>query len=162
MSPAWASTHLAAAGIRLGEDDVGNRMQPEVDAPRCLVEFARFPVLVHPRDGGRRQVRGGGDEPRAAQREQWQAEQLDPGPDEGVAAGHVQHPGEVLEVPGGLLDPDDVVVLAAQPRDGFRRDVDRGAGRHVVGDDRQAGELAARPRCTRRTGPPGWAARSTG
>ena len=54
----------------------------------------------------------------------------------------MQYPGEVLEVPGGLLDPDDVVVLAPQSRDGFRRDVHGGAGWHVVGDDRQSGELA--------------------
>ncbi len=49
---------------------------------------------------------------------------------------------DVLEVAGGLLDPDDVGVRAPQPPDGLGRDIDAGADRDVVDDDREVRELA--------------------
>ena len=61
----------------------------------------------------------------------------------------LQHVGDVLEVARRLLDPDDVLVRAAQPPDGLRRDVDGRADRDVVDDDRQVGELVGDARVPR-------------
>ena len=116
ISPACASTHLAAAGLVSVKITSVTGCSPKCRSRAC-VELPVDPVLVHPRGRGRGQVGGGGDEPDAAQGEQRQAQQLDAGPDQRVPPGDLQHPGEVLEVLGGLLDPDDVGVrLAAAGR----------------------------------------------
>ena len=54
----------------------------------------------------------------------------------------VEDVGDVLEVLRRLLDADDVRVRAPQAADGRRRDVDGGADRHVVDEQRQVRELA--------------------
>ena len=89
----------------------------------------------------RREVRDAAEMSPAAEAEHRVAEQLDPRQRDEVRAGLVEHVGDVLEVAGGLLDPDDVRVGAAQPPDGRRRDVDGGADGDVVDDDRQVGKL---------------------
>ena len=55
----------------------------------------------------------------------------------------VEDVGDVLEVLGRLLDADDVRVRAPQAADGRRRDVDGGADRHVVDEQRQVGNSLA-------------------
>ena len=65
-----------------------------------------------------------------------------PGERDEVGAALVEHVGDVLEVLRRLLDADDVRVRAAQAADRRRRDVDGGADRDVVDEQRQVGELA--------------------
>ena len=136
---------LGRGRVGLGEDHVHQRVQREVQLARLLL-LTRRPQLVHLRHGDRRQVGHRADEADPAEGEQRQAQQLDAGPDQDVPAALVQHAGEVLEVPGGLLDPDDVAILPPQPGDGLRRDVDGGAGRDVVDDDGQVRVLGGHGR----------------
>ena len=82
----------------------------------------------------------------AAEAEHGVAEQLDARERDEVAAALVEHVGDVLEVLRRLLDADDVRVRAPQAADGRRRDVDGGADRHVVDEQRQIGELARKLR----------------
>ena len=97
--------------------------------------------VVQLRDRCGREVPHAAEVPGAAEDEHRVAEQLDAGEGDEVVAGFIEHVGDVLEVASRLLDPDDVVVHPAQPPDGLRRDVDGGADRDVVDDDRQVGEL---------------------
>ena len=92
-----------------------------------------------------RQVGDGTDEPDTTQRQQRQAQQLDPRPHQHVAPTQVEDPREVLEVLGGLLDADDVGVVSPQACHRLGCHVDCGADRHVVQHDRHVGEGRGRP-----------------
>ena len=124
--------------IRLGEDEVDQRVQLVVK-PLGRLQVACVEAARELGDGARRDVGDCADQPRAAQRERRQAEQLDAAPDERVATTVMEDVGDVLEVLRRLLDPDDVVVLAHHPCQRLGRDVDSCADRDVVGDDRQIG-----------------------
>ena len=150
---------LGGRRVGLREDHVGHRVQREVQVAR-LVELARRPsarTSAATAAGARLAVAETNPTPPSDSSGRHSSSI----PDQISVSrpGDVQHPGEVLEVLRGLLDPDDVGVRLPQPGDGLRRDVDRGPRRHVVGDQRQVGELAARP-CRTSWNRPSWVGRA--
>ena len=104
-------------------------------------KITRLPRFKHLSDGGGGNVARRADETGAAQGHKRQAEKFEAAPDQQFGTAQVQYAGEVLEVPGGFLHPDEVVEVAKEAINRLGRDIDGGAARHVVGHDGQVGKL---------------------
>src|SRR2546426_4736616 len=74
----------------------------------------------------------GADMARAADGQDREAQQLDAGVHEEVAAAQVDHAIDVFEVFVGLFHADNVAAISGQPRDGLRFQIHRGAAGDIV------------------------------
>ncbi len=114
-----------------------------MERPRALV-VAGDEGVVELGDGAWREVGDAAQVAGAAEHEHRVAEQFDPRQRDEVRAATRDTCETCSKSRVVSLIPTMFGVLAAQAPDRLRRDVDAGADRDVVDDDREVGELAAR------------------